>query len=131
MSEPIEVSQQEKTYLPCNTIVYRVIRKRWINEDTQNVKSDAFLLREIDVSTGLSVAPANTCTPEEALSRWENCELATLHVGRLQDIGLKVAIDPNNDKHALIEGLPYKGSNTKGAERFASLLAKQARLKYL
>jgi hypothetical protein len=114
--------------LPCSAIVYRALfKKGWINEDTGGVKADAFFLRERDLPSGLSVNIAATCSPQQCAANFDGCSaVASLHVGRVRDLGLDVV--PDSKTHANIKGLPYREDNRAEAERFAGLLAKQSRL---
>ncbi|HEY9833198.1 MAG TPA: hypothetical protein V6D26_21780 [Stenomitos sp.] len=118
----------ESQPLPCSAIVYRaLLKKSWINEDTGAVKADAFFLRERDLHSGLSVNIATTCSPQQCAAPWKGCSaVASLHVGRIRDIGLDAL--PDSETHANIKGLPYREDNLAEAERFAGLLAKQSRL---
>ena len=112
--------------LPCNSIVYRaLIRKKWIDEDSGNIKADAFFLREGE--SGLSVNIAATFSPQESAARFKKCSaIASLHVGRVRQLGLDVIQDSRT--HANLTGLPYQDDNLAEAERLAGLLAKQSRL---
>lgn len=114
--------------LPCSSIVYRaLLKKRWINEDTGDVKADAFFLKEKDLPSGLSVNIAATCPPEQCAASFNKCSaVVSLHVGRVRDLGLDVV--PDSETHANITGLPHGEDNLAEAERFAGLLAKQSRL---
>jgi hypothetical protein len=76
---------------------------------------------------GLSVFIAEQCSPDQCRRRFHKCYgLATLHVGRVRDIGLEV--QPDSPDHASITGLPFPEDDPLEAERLAGLLAKQARL---
>ncbi|MEW5856827.1 MAG: hypothetical protein AB1861_05540 [Cyanobacteriota bacterium] len=126
MIEPPASSAAKFEPLPCSSIVYRaLLRKNWIDEDTGKVKADAFFLREHEL--GLSVNIAATCLPEQCAARFNKCSaVASLHVGRVRDLGLDVV--PDSETHANIKRLPYREDNLAEAERFAGLLAKQSRL---
>ncbi len=66
-------------------------------------------------------------TAVQCATRLTNCDsVLSLHVGRVQSIGLEVIAD--SKEHGEIRGLPYPSSNAAEAERFAGLLAKQARV---
>lgn len=131
MSEQSTSNVTEFEPLPCSTIVYRaLLKKQWINEDTGRVKADAYFLREKEKNTGLSVNIAAACSPEQCAKRFQKCfGVASLHVGRIRDVGLDVVRDSLD--HANITGLPYREDNRVEAERFAGLLAKQSRIVWL
>ncbi|SRR6266571_2678487 len=116
--------------LPCYAIIYRaILRKSWIDQRNNRVTSAAFFRRPHDSGKdldGLSVNIAAACSVEEVRSSFSECfGVVSLHVGRIRDIGLDV--HQNEPKHANITGLPYQQDDTVNAERFAGLLAKQAR----
>lgn len=117
--------------LACGSIVYRVLlKKRWLNEDTGDVDAGAYLLREKEKDSGLSVFIATAVSPQECADRFDRCfGVASLHVGRIRDIGLDVVPDKVN--HACITGLPYREYNPAAAQRLAGLLAKQSRIVWL
>jgi len=81
---------------------------------------------------GLSVNPVHTCSLEDAKSGFNGTVLAkvhgvaTLHVGRVRDIGLNVIQD--DEQHGLITRLPYATDDLVEANRLASALADQSRL---
>jgi hypothetical protein len=114
--------------LPCNAIVYRtLIKKRWINEDTGEVLADAFFRRKDGDTVGVSVNIATALTPAECTSRFKKCNaVASLHVGRVRDLGLDIIQDKLT--HANIMNLPYREDDLPKAEKLAGLLAKQSRI---
>jgi alpha-D-ribose 1-methylphosphonate 5-triphosphate synthase subunit PhnG len=58
------VNERQFEPLPEDAIVYRsLLRKQWINEDTERVKADAYFLRANE--TGLSVNLANMCSSQQ------------------------------------------------------------------
>jgi hypothetical protein len=124
-SEEAEKVVAEFAPLPCNAIVYRALKKRkWINEDTGQILPDAFLLRKDEV--GISVNIATVCSPQECASRFNRCNaVASLHVGRVRDLGLDII--QNKPNHAYITGLPQEDDLAE-AERLAGLLAKKSRI---
>ncbi len=126
MNEQSASSKAEFDPLPCSSIVYRaLLRKRWIDLDTGRIKADAYFLR--DSEQGLSVNIAETCSPEQCAKPFKNCfGVASLHVGRVRDLGLDVVRDSRT--HANIIGLPHSTDNLAEAERLAGLLAKQSRI---
>jgi len=113
--------------LPCTSIVYlAILRRAWINQDTGRIQSGAFIRRPSDVD-GLSISIAAACSPEQCMAQFRACfGLATLHVGRMRDLGLNVIADAPD--HACITGLPVQDHDPLHAERLARLLASQARL---
>jgi hypothetical protein len=114
--------------LSCDTIVYRaLIKRKWINEDTQEVLPAAFYLRKDRNEVGVSVNIAAMCSPKECVSGFKGCNaVASLHVGRVRDLGLDVIQDKPN--HAEIIKLAYREDDLPSAERLAGLLAKQSRI---
>ncbi|WP_292771196.1 hypothetical protein [Nostoc sp. NOS(2021)] len=112
--------------LPFDAVVYRaLLRKQWIDEDTNRVKADAYFLRASE--PGLSVNLASVCSPEECAGLFRKCYgIASLEVGRIREIGLDVEQDLVN--HANIVGLPYREDNLALAERLAGLLAKRSHI---
>ena len=112
--------------LPCNAIVFRAMaRKNWIDATTGNVLPAAFLRRPppADVD-GLSVDVESARSCFLVLNKCHG--VASLHVGRVRDLGLDIVTDEM--PHANITGLPLGTENVTLAERLASQLAKQARL---
>ena len=112
--------------LPFDAVVYRaLLRKQWIDEDTNRVKADAYFLRASE--PGLSVNLASVCSPEQCAGLFRKCYgIASLEVGRIREIGLDVEQDLVN--HANIVGLPYREDNLALAERLAGLLAKRSHI---
>lgn len=125
MTEYTVISAAEYESLPCKSVVYRALRKRWVDEDTGKIKADAFFLRPNE--SGISVNIAETCSPQESAKSLNKCSaIASLHVGRVRQLGLDVVQDSRT--HANLTGLPYQDDNLAEAERLAGLLAKQSRL---
>jgi hypothetical protein len=88
MTEPSASNAAQFEPLPCSAIVYRALKKSWLNEDTGGIKADAFLLRERDLESGLSVNIAATCSPQQCAANFDGCSaVASLHVGRVRDLG--------------------------------------------
>ncbi|MEH2407114.1 MAG: hypothetical protein V7K18_00845 [Nostoc sp.] len=120
----------KKEYKPlsCSAIVYRaLLRKQWIDKDTERVKADAYFLRKNKNEKGLSVNIAAHCSPKQCAAKFNKCfALASLHVGRIRDLGLDVIQDSSD--HANIIGLPDVNDDAVTAERLAGLLAKQSRI---
>lgn len=112
--------------LPCPTIVYRAMaRKNWIDKTAKRVLPAAYFRRPPPKDEdGLSV---DISSPQSCSSALRNCYgVASLHVGRVRDIGLDVVVD--DAPHAAITGLPRREDDPARAERLASLLSRQSRL---
>jgi len=122
----LDVSAQ----LLCQVILYREARSNsWLDQDEDQFNFAAFLLRTSE--TYLSVDIAGLCTLDEAKGRFNPTHgIATLHVGRVRDLGLTVFPDPlpDNLAHAKILGLPPPSTDLKSAQDFANALADQSRL---
>ncbi len=112
--------------LPCNSLVYRALKKKWVNEDTGEILADAFFLRKDIGETGVSVNIASVCSPQDCAARFKRKFVASLHVGNVRNLGLDIIQDMPN--HANITGLQYREDDLADAERLASLLAKQSRI---
>jgi hypothetical protein len=112
--------------LPEDAIVYRsLLRKQWINEDTGQVKADAYFLRANE--PGLSVNLASQCSPQQCAEMFRKCYgVANLEVGDVREIGLNVEQDSVD--HANVVGLPYREDDLAEAERLAGLLARRSQL---
>jgi hypothetical protein len=112
--------------LPENAIVYRsMLRKQWIDEDTGQVKADAYFLQSNE--PGLSVNLASRCSPQQCAEMFRKCYgVASLNVGDVREIGLDIEQDSLN--HANVVGLPYREDDLAEAERFAGLLARRSSL---
>ncbi|NLE40078.1 MAG: hypothetical protein GX621_18840 [Pirellulaceae bacterium] len=112
--------------LPCSAIVYRAMsRRHWIDCESNSVLPAAFFRRPAPKDDdGLSV---DICSPRSCRKTLRDCHgVASLHVGRVRDLGLDVVVD--HSPHASIAGLPRQEDDRTKAERMASLLARQARL---
>jgi hypothetical protein len=131
MNEQSASGRPKSEPLPCSAIVYRaLLKKRWLNQDIGRVEAGAYLLREKEKNRGLSVNIAAICSPQKCAGKFDKCfGVASLHVGRIRELGLDVVADKYD--HAYIKGLPYKDDNLAEAERLAGLLAKQSRIVWL
>jgi hypothetical protein len=110
--------------LPCSTIVYRAIRPKWVDPVTRTVLPIAFQRRPAPSDEdGLSVDILSAQSCAQAL---RNCQVASLHVGRVRDLGLDVVVD--EPPHANIVGVPRQEEDRTAANRFAFELARQGRL---
>lgn len=112
--------------LVCSTIVYRAMaRKSWVDAETQGILPAAFIRRPAPADEdGLSVDVISAQSCAKSLRKCHG--VASLHVGRVRNLGLDVAIDAH--PHANIVGIPRVFDNRARAEWSASQLAKQARL---
>jgi hypothetical protein len=111
-------------HIPSCTIVFRAIRKRWLDQG-QQIQSAAFMLRIDDTGkpeTGLSL---DTASAKSCASVLKKCAVASLHVGRIRSLGLDVV--PDEPGHANILGMPDDPDKIAEAEHLAGELAKQAR----
>ena len=123
MIEPSSGSASEFETLPDRTLVYRALRKGWIDRDRSIVKSDAYYLRQRINEQGISV----NFSLEQSLSALRNCEgVASLNVGGIRELGLNVVRDSSS--HGSIIGLPYREDNRPRADELALLLARQSRI---
>jgi hypothetical protein len=123
MIEPSSGSASEFETLPDRTLVYRALRKGWIDRDRSIVKSDAYYLRQRINEQGISV----NFSIEQSLSALRNCEgVASLNVGGIRELGLNVVRDSSS--HGSIIGLPYREDNRLRADELALLLARQSRI---
>jgi len=125
----VDLSMSQFEPLSDYASVYRVIlRKKWINEETNWVKADAYFLRATEI--GLSVYLASECSPEHCAGLFNKCYgVASLEVRFVREIGLDVEQDSTD--HANIVGLPYRENNLLQAERLAGLLAKRSHILWL
>ncbi|WP_333207892.1 MULTISPECIES: hypothetical protein [unclassified Microcoleus] len=121
MIEQSSGSASEFEKLPDRTLVYRVLRKGWIDRDRSIVKSDAYYLRQRINEQGISV----NFSIQQSLSALRNCEgVASLNVGEIRELGLNVVCDSSS--HGSIIGLPYREDNRPRADELALLLARQS-----
>ena len=115
---------------PCETIVYRaLLRGSWIDpDDTTAVKPEAFFRKASD-HDGLSVSRADACAIDDVIKSFNTCfGVASLHVGRLKDLGLTVEPDSLDRTKLLITNLPYENDGSAEAEFIVGQVAKTARL---
>ena len=127
--------------LPCELIVFRILKRNALDENG-NLKERDFILKAEDHEDGLSVFTSREAAEEcrQALNRVDG--LATLHVGRIRDLGhdpevrlpLDVVEVPSEHfaGHAAVVNLPYPFSGRPEdadiAETLGRMLAKIARL---
>ena len=114
--------------LDCQLIVNRaLLKKGWIDKTSNPVKimPAAFFRRpRPQDQDGISVA--HSCDVEEYLNGFNSkFGAASLHVGRIRNIGIDVV--PDAPGHAAISGIPYTSDDLLLAESFASDLAAQSR----
>ena len=80
-------------------------------------------------SDGLSVFKVDSCSAEEVIAEFNTCYgLATLHIGRLRDLGLRVVADPKNSRKVLITDLPLESDSSAHAQWLAEQAAKTAKI---
>ena len=113
--------------LPCDAILYRLLTKAlWIDPDG-GVAPAAFYRRHDE--EGMSVFIVAVCSLEEAKTLLNKVRgIATLHTGRVRDLGLDVVPDPVDMRHAEIVGVPLRDDDEGLATYYADLLAEQARV---
>ncbi|TAG92848.1 MAG: hypothetical protein EAZ09_19360 [Oscillatoriales cyanobacterium] len=123
MIESSSESRSEFENLPDHTLVYRGLRKGWIDRDRSIVKLDAYYLRQRIKEEGISV----NFSIEQSLSALKNCAgVASLNVGEIRELGLNVVRDSSS--HGSIMGLPYREDNRPKADELALLLARQSQI---
>ncbi len=125
-----EASEELGDTLPCSVLLYRGARSsNWLNPDEDQFLPIAFKLRHSE--NDLSVDIMSLCSEEETMAGLNKCHgLATLHTGRIRDLGLDVVPDAliNNPAHAKIIGLPSQDEDIAKTEFFATELARQSRV---
>jgi hypothetical protein len=123
MIEQSSGSASEFEELSDNAVVYRALRKGWIDRDRSIVKSDAYYLRQRINEQGISV----NFSIEQSLKALKNCEgVASLNVGKIRELGLNVVRDSLS--HGSIIGLPYREDNRSTADELALLLSRLSRI---
>ena len=128
MSDAPNAEPDKKMLLGCQLIVYRaLLKKGWIDKTCDPVKimPAAFFRRpRPQDQDGISVA--HSCDVVEYLGGFKSAfGAASLHVGRIRDIGIDVI--PDEPGHAAIPGVPYQEDDILLAESLASDLAAQSR----
>ena len=117
--------------LPCNTILLRaILRKAWFDpDDLEVVKPEALFRRNPQDLDGLSVMRAECTSPEECMASFNRCRgVASLHTGRLLDLGIDVVADPDDRRKALIVNLPFENPDDPEQEKLVGDVAKSARI---
>jgi len=127
--------------IDCGVILYRAIwRNDWFDPDYRGaVKPEAFFRRPPTTksdgthdpgdSDGLSLRIAASCTPDEFADTFNRCYgIATLHAGRLLDLGLTFVRDPEDANEVLVQGVPFVNEGTAEAEKLAGDVARSARV---
>lgn len=123
MIESSSESRSEFENLPDHILVYRGLRKGWIDRDRSIVKSDAYYLRQRINEEGISV----NFSIEQSLSALKNCAgVASLNVGEIRELGLNVVRDSSS--HGSIMGLPYREDNRPKADELALLLTRRSQI---
>jgi hypothetical protein len=121
MIEQPSTSASELEQLPDPAIVYRALRKGWIDKDRSIVKADAYYLRKRINEQGISV----NFSIEQSLSAIRNCEgVASITAGDIRSLGLDLVRDSSS--HASIIGLPYREDDRPKADELALLLARRS-----
>lgn len=113
--------------LPCGQIVFRSLsRAQHIDRENKRLLPAAFIRRDPPRdAAGLSVN--YNMAPTECYESLKKCYgVASLHVGKVRDMGLDVIADTDN--HANVVNLPYPADDEVQAEWLAGRLAKHARL---
>lgn len=128
MSQESVGTTERPEALPCSSIVYRaILKKRWMDLTEGKATPEAFFRRPHVDEDGLSVNIAEATNLEEWVRSFNACYgVASLHVGRIRNLGLEVT--PDNPAHAVITGVPFRHENEAEAEFIAGELAKQSRL---
>jgi hypothetical protein len=133
MSEPPEQHDAADSPLPCQLLVYRLLKSwSWVDRDNNQVAPAAFDLRPGE--TGVSVYRKDTCTLEEARAKLKKVKaVATLHVGRVRDLDALLDVKPDADdiQHAEITGIPIAPETEDDLSKCAHLkwvLAQHARM---
>jgi len=130
--------------IACEGILLRGLLRRHVAEPLPGglvCHFEAFLLRPATPDrpreTQLSVnREALIESPEELFRKLRmSAALASLHCGRVRDVGLSVSAQPTADdaSHAAIGGLPHRDDGpdaAEAAERYAVLLARMARIRH-
>lgn len=126
MTEQSSTSEFES--LSDRAIVYRaLLRKNWIDRETEEINAEAYLLRKEKNELGLSVRIASACSLAECAARFRKCYgIASLEVGPIRELGLEVV--PDSPSHAQIIGLPNLEDDARRALELADLLAQQSLL---
>ncbi|MEY3869078.1 MAG: hypothetical protein ACRCT1_10010 [Microcoleaceae cyanobacterium] len=123
MREKSEDSPLDMETLSDNTLVYRALRKGWIDQDNGLIKADAFYLRKRINEEGISV----NFSLAQSLTVLKNSEgVASISVGNIRELGLDVVRDSST--HASIIGLPYREDNRARADELALLLARKSQI---
>ena len=113
----------EAASLDCGEILYRaVLRKSQldITKRPPRPTADNFMCRPEQDDDGLSVGIASRLSPAEFAARFTKCHaIVSIHTGHLRDLGLRIIVDPEDDTHALIQGLPDREARKNDAETIA------------
>lgn len=115
--------------LKCHEIVLRaVLRVTHIDRTKNQPLAALFMLRiRQDGTKEEALSVSYECSPKQCAAGFDKCHgVASLHVGRIQGLGLDVI--PDEPHHANIIGLPHKEDDKAEAEHFARQLQEQARL---
>jgi hypothetical protein len=135
------VHPQQPDDPPCNTIIYRTIRRKdWFDPDDETrVKGEAFMCRRPSLKKdgthdpgdddGLSVYDSFRIDRRVCIENELSCYgIATHHVGTLRKLGLIVIRDPNNYQKLLIPNMPLANPGTVEGEDLLEAVADTARI---
>jgi hypothetical protein len=123
----------DQTLVPCPEILLRaLIKAGWVDEETGEIKADAFIRNPARDPDGLSVNIDRLTDRATWLSSFRACFGAdSLHAGRIRTLGIDIvqtARDMMSDPaHALIVGIPSQEEDALTAERLASSLRDMCR----
>jgi hypothetical protein len=126
---------------PCETIVYRQIRRKdWYDpDDDSKVMAEAFMRRrptnrkdgtmDLGDDDGLSVYDSFCIQRKACMEDSDSCHgLATLHVGTLRNLGLNVIRDSTDNRKILITNMPLTNPNDEQHETLLESVARSARI---
>jgi hypothetical protein len=126
---------------PCNTIMYRTIRRKdWFDpDDDSRIKAEAFMRRRPKVKPngehdpgdddGLSVYDSFHMDAQSCIQSELTCYgIATLHVGSIRDLGLNVVRDPTDPRKLLITDMPLANPGDPEQEALLDKVAGTARI---
>lgn len=118
--------------IPCEEILLRALRRQdWIDPDTMQVTSAAYMRDPVRDPDGLSVNQRTYTNletwPATVLSSHGIDSLHTGAVRAIDEFAFEVVDDAEDRAHALIVGVPSVQDDAAKAERAASILARISR----
>ena len=120
----------EREELSPDTVVYRaILRKTQIDESKipPRPTPDLFIPKMGKDDDGLSLGLASAFTPQQFAATFNKCHgVVRLTVKDIRELGLEVRIDPEDETHILIKGIPYREDDLDAAETFAGDLRDRA-----